>query len=129
MPSYQLITLVDITNPHINRDEQDPVKKGQQTNFHTLIQTIGLRSNLDWAVDPQRHYGTLPPGTDCGKAAWWQWQFTVEREAVFDDGFDSVGLLAVDLHGVPVISGLTETVDLYPAAFLTRGTARNIWIF
>lgn len=128
MPTYQLITLVDITNPHATRAETDPVRQGQQANFHTLTQTIGLRSNLEWDRDPQRCYGALPPGTDRGKAAWWSWQFFVEREAVFDDGSSPVGLLEVDLHGVPVIAGLTETLDLHPAAFLAKGPNKNIWL-
>jgi hypothetical protein len=125
MPTYRLITLVDITNSYATRAETDVVKRGQQSNFHTLIQTIGLRSNLEWTNDPIRQTGTVPLQLGSGKAAWWDWTFIVEREAVFADGNSAVGLLMLDLHGVPVVANLTETADLNPAAFLVSGSKKN----
>jgi hypothetical protein len=56
------------------------------------------------------------------------WKFSVERESVFDKDGDPVGLLKDDLNGVPVVSGLTETIDLDPSAFKTKGDKINTWI-
>jgi len=126
MPTYEIVTLVDITRTNATRSEKDLLKIKQQANFNSLIQSIGLRSNLDWTSDPKLHTGTLP--TDDGKANHWIWKFNVERESVFDKDGDPVGLLKDDLNGVPVVSGLTETIDLDPSVFKTKGDNINTWI-
>lgn len=126
MPTYEVTTLIDITRTNANRDEKDPLKIKQQANFNSLIQSIGLRSNLDWNSDPKIHTGALP--TDDGKANHWIWKFNVERESIFEKGKDPVGLLIDDLDGVPVISGLLESIDLDPSVFRTKGKNINTWI-
>jgi hypothetical protein len=60
-----------------------------------------------------------------GKSRYWHWEFDVERDQVFERDDDAVGLLKDDLHGVPVVSGLTETAEIKPAAFQTKGDAVN----
>jgi hypothetical protein len=52
MPRYQIVTLVDITRTNPTRSETDQHLLAQQANFNTLLQSIGLRSNVEWAVDP-----------------------------------------------------------------------------
>lgn len=127
MPRYKIVTLVDITRSNPVRNETDKVKLGQQANFNSLIQAIGLRSNVTWEVDPRRHSGSLPLPL-VGKANHWSWEFDVEREDVFLKDDDAVGLLIEDLHNVPIIDQLNNTVDLNPAAFQTKGKNVNIWI-
>ena len=128
MPTYEIITLVDITRSNARRDEIDPVKKNQQANFNSLLQAIELRSNVEWDKDPIKHTGVLPANTSDGKANHWRWQFTVEREAVFEKNNDPVALLREDLHGVPIIDGLEDTANLLPAALITSGKNINTWL-
>lgn len=127
MARYQIITLVDITRSQPNRDETDVIKLGQQANFNSLLQAIGLRSNIEWQRDPQHYKGRLPDPIE-GKADYWVWEFEVEREDVFLKGDDSVGLLKDDLHGVPIIENLQNTNDFDPAIFQSKGNNINIWI-
>jgi hypothetical protein len=127
MPRYQLITLVDITRTNPTRSETDQYKLGQQANFNTLLQSIGLRSNVTWDTDPKELTGALPRPLD-GKANHWLWVFEVERDQVFTKDGDPVGLLLEDLHGVPVVDQLNNSAELIPAAFQTRGSNSNIWI-
>ncbi len=127
MPRYQVITLVDITRTDPPRTETDPIKLGQQANFNSLLQAIGLRSNITWIRDPKMYTGALPGDLD-GKANHWIWEFDVEREAVFDKGNDPVGLLIDDLHGVPIVDQLMNSVDITPAAFQTLGAGANTWL-
>ena len=127
MPRYQIITLVDITRSRADRSETNRIKIGQQSNFNSLIQTIGIRSNLSWTSDPKKHTGSLPYPLE-GKANHWIWEFDVEREDVFLKENDPVGLLMDDLHGVPIIDQLDESVDITPAAFRTGKEKQNIWI-
>ena len=127
MARYKIITLVDITRANPDKKETDPLKIGQQSNFNSLLQAIGLRSNVTWVTDPKRYNGSLPSNLE-GKAVHWIWEFDAEREDVFTKIGDPVGLLKDDLHGVPVIDGLNNSVDLAPSAFQTHGDNTNIWI-
>ena len=124
MPRYRLITLIDITRSDPNRLETDPRKISQQANFNSLIQAIGLRSNVQWSMDPRKNSGTLPTPFE-GKANHWIWDFECEREDVFLKAGNPVGLLIDDLHGVPIISDLDNSTDLNPAAIQTLGENIN----
>lgn len=128
MARYKIITLVDITRANLDRKESDKKKLGQQANFNSLIQAIGLRANVEWEVDPRQHSGSLPLPL-VGKAVHWTWEFDVEREDVFKLDDDPVALLKQDLHGVPVIDQLNNSVDIYPSAFQTEGKNANTWIY
>jgi hypothetical protein len=127
MARYQLITLVDITRTNPFRSETDQHKLKQQANFNTLLQSIGLRSNVTWITDPKECTGRLPAPLE-GKGAHWIWIFDVEREDTFLKDGDPVGLLLEDLHGVPIIDGLNNTAIVDPAAFQTYGDNVNIWV-
>lgn len=124
MARYKIITLVDITRTGIHRVEDDALKRNQQSNFNSLIQCIGLRSNIEWNTDPKKINGSLPFPFN-GKAVHWIWEFDVEREDVFLKDNNSVGLLIDDLHGVPIIANLDNSVDIHPAAFQTKGDNIN----
>ena len=127
MPRYQLITLVDITRTNPSRSEIDQHMLKQQANFNSLLQSIGLRSNVTWITDPKEQSGRLPaPFT--GKANHWIWTFEVEREDTFLKDGNPVGLLLEDLHGVPIIDGLNNTAIIDPAVFQTQGDNANVWV-
>ena len=128
MKKYKIITLVDITRSGATRSEVDKIKIGQQSNFNSLIQAIGMRSNIDWTADPKPVDGRLPHNLG-GKARHWVWIFHCERDEVFLKDDDPVGSLKDDLHGVPVIDRLNNTVDIDPACFLTRGDKTNTWVY
>jgi len=127
MPRYRIVTLVDITRTNVSKSDHDQKRISQQANFNSLIQAIGMRSNVEWRSDPIKNTGRLPPPFS-GSAAYWTWEFEVEREQVFEKDKDPVGLLKDDLHGVPVINRLEDTVDLTPSAFQTQGKMINIFV-
>lgn len=127
MAIYEVITLIDITRSNPSRTETDRILLGQQANFNTLMQTIGLRANFDWRQDPVRYMGRLPePMT--GRGAYWIWQFETERDFLFEKDGDSTFLLRQDLENIPVVAQLNNTVDIDPAAFKTQGPKINIWV-
>ena len=127
MARYKIVTLIDITRSRPSRDEVDPILIGQQSNFNSLLQAIGLRSNVEWVRDPKKHTGSLPDGIG-GKATHWIWEVDCEREDVFLKDNDPVGLLVDDLHGVPVVVDLENSVDIDPAAFQTKNGNQNTWL-
>lgn len=121
---YQIITLVDITKTNPPRGTTDPTKLGQQSNYNTLIQTIGLRANIDRSLDPKMETGRLPdPFT--GKGAYWTFIFEVEREQTFLKDNDPTGLLKEDLNGVPIVIGLSDTASFKLPVFQTDGKLIN----
>jgi len=119
MPSYKIITQVDITRTQPNRDNADTTVRAQQNNFNSLIQGIELRANVEWEQDPVMVEG---------ETNTWHWTFFVEREDVFSDGENEVGLLLEDLNGIPIINHLPNTPTLIHPAFKTRGADRNTWV-
>ena len=127
MERYKIITLVDITRTNCPRNEPDPIRVGQQANFNSVLQAIGLRSNMTWDKDPEMHTGRLPDNID-GKANHWVWEFVVERDYVFLKETDPVGLLVDDLQGVPIVANLKNNIEITPAAIQTKGTNINTWV-
>ena len=127
MQRYRITTLVDITRSQASRIETDKIKIGQQSNFNTFIQSIGLRANIEWNQDPVKHAGQLPDPLE-GKATHWIWEVDVESQDVFLKDGDPVGHLRDDLHGVPVVNNLENSVDLYPAAIQLKGHSQNTWV-
>ena len=126
MIRYEITTLVDITRSNPQRSDTDRLRQGQQANFNSLIQAIGMRSNVEWMQDPQMTNGTVP-GQDF-KAEYWRWEFIVERDQVFELNGDPVGLLLQDLNGVPIIPDLANEIIVDPAAFITQGNHTNTWV-
>ena len=130
MATYEIVTLVDITRSNPSRVEKDSLKLSQQANFNSLCQAIGLRANFTYRRDPIQSKGSLPYDID-GKATHWVWQFETERADIFLDEAtnDPVALLKQDLHNVPIIDRLNNSVDIVPATFQTSGKNQNTWIY
>jgi hypothetical protein len=125
MARYRITTLVDITRTNPQRTDHDPLHLAQQANFDSLIQSIGIRSNVEWDLDPEALEGKVPSGI---KATYWMWDFYAEREDIFRRDDDAAGLLVDDLNNVPIIGNLTNSVELTPSAFITKGENPNTWV-
>lgn len=120
MPRYKIKTTVDITRSNPGREDTNSVRNGQQLNFNTLLQGIGMRANVEWDNDPQP--------VEYQDTKEWFWEFETEQVDVFATKDDPVGLIKQDLQGIPVIRNLTETVALEKPIFITSGDNQNIWI-
>jgi hypothetical protein len=127
MPRYRITTLIDITRTDAKKSDNDQYRLAQQDNFNSLRQSIELRSIVSWHRDPVKQNGRLPDPGD-GKAAYWIWEFETERDDLFLRDNDPVALLKEDLHGVPIIDGLDETVDFEIPAMQTQGQMINTWV-
>lgn len=127
MERYKIISLVDITRSGASRYDTDKIKISQQSNFNSLVQAIGIRANIEWDLDPKVCDGRFPDPIE-GAGTYWTWEFVTERNQVFLKDEDPVYLLKEDIHGVPVINGLNNTVDIIPSVFQIKGDRQNIWI-
>lgn len=127
MARYKIVTLVDITRSYATRSETNKIKIGQQSNFNSLIQAIGIRSNIEWNADPIKHSGSLPRPL-VGKANHWIWEFDCERDDVFLKDENPVALLIEDLDGVPIVNLLENSTDIDPSVIKTKGSKPNTWV-
>jgi hypothetical protein len=127
MNRYRITTLVDITRSKATRSETSELKQGQQSNFNTLIQVIGLRANIATDYDPKQDEGRLPDPWK-GRGTYWTYEFEPERADGFLDGNNPVGHLINDLNGVPIVDGLNNSINFDLPAFITKGKDFNTTI-
>ena len=135
MQRFTINTLIDITETKQFRHQPGfELAKNQQQNFAVLLQTIGLRANPIFSkgptvedVDLKDHFfGSAYKG----QHRMWTFVFDIEYEGAFTDEQSDCGLLRSDLHFVPVITGLEETINTKLAVFDTSsGEYRNTSIY
>mgnify|MGYP000148986789 CR=1 FL=1 len=134
---YRIITTVDITPTGVRHkdatDEDWLLKRNQQRNFDTLIQVISMRAQpMNAQVDLEQITGSVmqayTPLLFLGESdkaqpinLWSLW-FDVDRTDVF--GPDNRFLIE-ELHGIPIVPNLNETVVSFPPMFLTHGRFTN----
>ena len=126
---YMLYTTVDITNTGQYRHEPGKeTDRWKEQNFQTLLQTIGLRTNITFRRSPDMvQVGGKQLGFDTDNLVRaWRFDFSTEREGFFEKNNNPVGGLVEDFDGVPYIAGLDESMEQNYAVFVTEGPSRNI---
>ena len=116
----KLYTLVDVTQSG-QRKGPDKIAVGQQTNWDTLVQVIGLRANPEpiGLEVKEESVKDLEFGTKYkGKQKYWVFEFELP------DGSTTVDALKDDFDLVPYISDLTETFANGVHAFLTKDSEK-----
>ena len=123
MEVIEIQTLVDITNTKVIRPNQGTqMAYDQFRNFTTLRQCIELRSIVSYDTLPEVEtvdVKGLGFGTEFkGKQRVWTFKFVPDRVSVYtsEDG-NPIGNLIEDMHAVPIIKNLTETVNIDTAIF------------
>jgi len=120
MEVIELKTLIDITNTNVRRINQGTQQQlNQYRNWITLLQCIGLRSNISYDYDPRSEIVKV---NDFGseyksKHRVWTFQFRPERPDAFANEISSIALLKEDLDMIPMILNLTETINIQQAVF------------
>lgn len=125
MQRIKIQTLIDVTCSKAKRPGQgDATEINQYRNYATLLQAIGLRTNISFDDPPVcetrklngHKFGSEYDGKE---HAIWTFEFTTERDDVYNDGSNKDGLVLLkeDLHNVPVIKNLTETINTDKSVF------------
>jgi hypothetical protein len=126
---YKLYTTVDITNTKQYRTEAGKEHaRWKEQNFQTILQTIGIRANISYNNKPtlSAMKGSLVGFHTDEIINVWRFDFTTERDNLFDNTTSPVGYLLEDFDAVPYIAGLDESMEQNYAVFVTEGPARNI---
>jgi hypothetical protein len=129
---YKLYTLVDIT--HTGQHRTEPGKEAlrwKEQNFQTVLQTLGIRANVVFVNGPvSTEVSGRIVGFDTDEIIRvWRFDFSTEREFVYDAGDDPVALMREDFQLVPYISGLDEVMTQKYAVFNTEDPGKNITFF
>ena len=95
--------------------------RNQQRNWETILQCISLKTQTIEVTEP-----------NCfskDNINVWQFSFCIEHPGIFDDGNDPLGLLKQDVHGVPMIVGLSETYQegILMPYLLSTGDKANVY--
>lgn len=130
---YTIVTLIDITAT--NGTAQYPpgfentksyvnLIRNQRRNLTSFIQVLGLRAQPIYMTNPIPYYGRIELsdrfGTDYDIGTIWSFNFGIEHKGIYDLPTRPHGGLLDDLHNVPIITGLLETVTIDPAIIDTH---------
>jgi hypothetical protein len=119
MDTIEIQTLIDITNTNVTRLNQgSQLELNQYRNFTTLRQCAEIRSVISYDTIPLVEIidikGLGFGSRYRGKQAVWRFQFSPDRPAVYGDDLE---FLIADLDQIPVITNLTETINIDKAIF------------
>ena len=126
---YKLYTLVNITHTSQYRNEAGKEQQRyQEQNFNTVLQTLGLRSNIWYERGPQMLEvgGRLVGFNTDDVVRVWRFDWRVEQPNVYAENGDPLSFLKQDFHLVPYISGLGEAMEQRYAVFNTENPGANI---
>jgi hypothetical protein len=129
---YKLYTLVDITHTGQNRNEPGKeLARLEEQNFQTVLQTLGIRANIDYTNFPTVLETTgRNAGFDTDEILrLWRFDFSTERDSLYGTDQDPVEFLKQDFHLVPYIGGLNEDMEQQYAVFNTADPGKNISFF
>jgi len=126
---YKLYTLVDITNTGQYRNEHGKESaRWKEQNFNTVLQTLGIRANILYNSKPiPTEVGGRVIGFDTDEILRvWRFDFSTERDNLYENNGDPVAFLKEDFNLVPYIDGLDELLEQNYSVFVTEGPTKNI---
>lgn len=122
---YRLYTLVDITESGVHRGS-DKKAVGQQANYNTMVQVIGLQSNVTPKLVKKHTKDIKGLGFGSqfkGEHNYWEFIFEIEY------GLLDAETLKSNFDLVPVILGLEETVEMDLATFNAQKSKKTNIVF
>jgi hypothetical protein len=121
MDFIKIKTLIDVTNTQVIRLTQGTqLEIDQNRNFSTLRQCVEMRSVIDFYDPPTVELVEITEfgSAYTGKQLVWTFSFIPDRPDVYtNERGDKIGYLIEDLHEVPVILKLTESINIITAMF------------
>ena len=121
---FRIQTLIDITETRARRQSEDKFAYKQEANFQTVLQTIGMRVNIEYQNSPTFEEVSIGKmlfdDKYKGKQMLWTFDFDIEYEDAL-----TLEMLEGDFDLIPIITGLNETIELNKALFKTTGKDVN----
>lgn len=129
---YKLYTLVDITHTGQHRPEPNKeMLRWKEQNFQTVLQTLGIRANITYHTPPEAFEvaGKLVGFDTDDIIRVWRFDFSTERDFLYESEGDPIKYLKDDFHLVPYIGGLDELMEQQRTVFNTYLPGPNIVFF
>jgi len=129
MEQIEIKTLIDVTNTKVQRAAQGTqFEQDQNRNFITLLQCLEIRSVVSYDNKPTVELVDIKGmgfgSAYKGKQMVWTFYVQPDRDGVYlDSTGNEVGTLLDDLHEVPVVKKLNETVNIDKAVFDTKNSS------
>lgn len=125
METIQIKTLIDVTDSGVYRySKERELEYNQNKNWTTLLQTIGLRALIEFdqtVVCENTELRAMGFGEKHrGVHNVWSLTFRTDRDQSYANEKSPIGLLLSDLHEVPIIENLTETINMNRPVFDTQ---------
>lgn len=122
MELIEIKTLIDITNTNLKRPNTSAdLESNQHRNWTTFLQCIGLRCIITYDKNPvisEIDIKDMSFGSKYkGKQKVWTFRFSTDRNDSYLDNGNKIGLLLNDLHQVPIIENLNESINIPKAVF------------
>jgi hypothetical protein len=130
--TYQGYTLVDITNTGIIKySVADEHQRNQQRNWETVVQLLGLRTQL-LRIKPtgilHKDLNSYNFGSNyTGEHKIWVFEFDVEFQDIYKVGNNDFQILIDDFTQIPIITNLDETSSFSLPIFYSSETDKNIY--
>ena len=128
MQVIEIQTLVDITDTKVNRPRPGvQLEHDQYKNFTTLKQCLEIRSNIIFDTSPSIETVDVKDmgfGSKYkGKHQVWTFRFSPERAGAYTEGDNEIAAVVEDVHSVPFIQNLKETINIDKAIFDLKDSA------
>ena len=126
MEIIEVKTLIDITQTKVVRlTHGTQIELDQNRNFNTLRQCLEMRAIILFDQSPHMEIidiKNLGFGSEFkGKHRVWTFYFNTDRPGVYEDITSGrFGFLINDIHQVPIVLNLTETININTAMFDTK---------
>jgi|LWDU01.1.fsa_nt_gi hypothetical protein len=126
-----IYTLVDITHTEDNNPKGTTHSFKQEQNFNTILQVMSLRTQV--VVESLDHYTTesiqfYEFGSNYkGLHDVWILKIKSETTDIWKDNSDSLFYASHDCDGVPIYTGLGETVDMLPLISVYDINQKNMY--
>ncbi len=120
MNTFELTTLVDITKTNARRGE-DKLAYGQQQNYMSVMQTLGLRTNVEVSDPIFKKQKATGFGSEYANKNLNVWRCIVSVE---QDESHSTDMMQEDFDMVPVVKNLNESANIEDALFCTSDSKK-----
>jgi hypothetical protein len=127
MQKVECYCLFDITATGVtqNRATGDQQARNQQRNWDTMMQLVGMRTQVFNVQGPEIADSVESPFVKDRRT--WKFTFEIEPEAQWLVDGDEFWVLKQDSDGTPMITGLTESGDIEPIIRTSESGANVIY--
>jgi hypothetical protein len=125
MQKVECYCLFDITATGVtqNRATGDQRARNQQRNWDTMMQLVGMRTQIFNVAGPEIADSVESPFAKDRRT--WKFTFEIEPDAQWLVDGDEFWILKQDSDGTPMITGLTESAGIDPV-IRTTGSGTNV---